>query len=178
MTADAVSFRRYCVHSHKGADDEQMHEHHGMETHPGASFSARKEPKKAKRGPRLTPGLRPQHPRWGGRRGTPSSNMETKAATREGASNGAPGQQQTRAHQQARSHQQQKPQPKGHSRHEPSTQQRRAGESGQEASRTQESKHAKRRTAAGSKESSVAPGAPARQQLCHKTRDPSGQATN
>jgi hypothetical protein len=100
--------------------------------------------KGANGGPRLTPeGLWPRHPRRSGRREGNAGQHGTRAATREGASNCAPDQQQTHVHQQARPHQQQKPQPKGHSRQEPSRQRCRAGTSGQEAERVQRPRHAK-----------------------------------
>jgi hypothetical protein len=84
--------------------------------------------KKANRGPRLTPeGRRPRHPRRGGRRVGNAGQHGKRAATREGASNCAPDQQQTCVHQQALPHQQQTPQPEGHNRQEPSTQQQKQG---------------------------------------------------
>jgi hypothetical protein len=49
---------------------------------------AEKERKKTNRGQRLTPeGLRPRHPRRGGRRGGNAGQHETRAATRAGSSN-------------------------------------------------------------------------------------------
>jgi hypothetical protein len=66
--------------------------------------------KKTRREPRLTPGgLRPRHPRKGGRREGNAGRHWLRVATREGArSNCAPNQQQTHSHQLARPQQQQK----------------------------------------------------------------------
>jgi hypothetical protein len=115
--------------------------------HSGSKFNFEFEFKfkHEQRGLRLTPGgLRPQHPQRGGKRRGNAGQHGTRVARRQGASNRAPGQQQTRVHQQASLHQQQEPQPKNkacNNRAHSIT--NRAETSGKEAVRMQEPRHTK-----------------------------------
>jgi hypothetical protein len=99
---------------------------------------------KANPGPRLSPGgLRPQHPQKGRKEGRQHLAHGTRAATRAGTSNCAPGQQQTSVHQQDSRMSNRSPNQKdiaGKNRTHSST--NRTGTSGQEAERIQEPRHA------------------------------------
>jgi hypothetical protein len=137
--------------------------------------------KKANRGPRLTPeGLRPRHPRRGGRNAGNAGQHGKRAATRGGASNGKPDHQQTCVHQQALPHQQQTPQPKGHNRQESSTQQEKQGGDKRTRSRKDPGAMACKsgRHPQGQKSQHAATGARAQPLQRHQSRDPREQSTN
>jgi hypothetical protein len=149
-------------------------------THRGR-MRRRKKKQKTNRGPRLTPeGLRPQHPRRGGRRVGNAGQHGKREATRESASNCAPDQQQTHVHQQALPHQQQTTQPGGHKRQEASKQQQKQGEDKRTRSRKDPGATACKsgEQPQGQKSQHAEPGARARQQKRHQTKDPKDQATN
>jgi hypothetical protein len=105
---------------------------------------------------------------------------QRRATREEGASKCAPDQQRTHVHQQARPHQQQTPQPKGHSRQEPSTQQQK--HSGDKRTRSRKDPEATAgksdRQPQGRKSQHAAPGARAQLRRRQKTSDPRDQATN
>jgi hypothetical protein len=109
-----------------------------------------------------------------------SEGAEGGWATREGASNCAPDQQQAHVHQQALPHQQQTPQPKGRKRQEASTQQQKQGEDKRTRSRKDPGVTACKSGGQpqGEKSQHAAPGARAQPQQRHQTRDPKDQATN
>jgi hypothetical protein len=104
----------------------------------------------------------------------------TRVATRKDASNCAPDQLETHVYQRARPQEQQKLQPKGHSRQEPSRQQHKQSVDKRTRSRKGlgASAHRSCRQPQGQKSQHAVPGALARLRQRHQKKDPRDQATN